>query len=69
MCDFGACLKKGAKMGAEAYKIGKVVAPVAGEVWKVADKKSYNQYGVPAKSGFKTGKDIGKSVGGWNTVD
>ena len=66
--DFGAGLSSAAKIGADAYKVGKQVAPVAGKLWEGADKESYNQYALPATDSFLSAKNAGKSVGGWNTL-
>ena len=40
--DFGAGVQTASKYGADAYKIGKTVAPAAGDAWKVVDSSSYD---------------------------
>ena len=37
MTSFGNGLQSAAKLGSEAYKVGKTVAPIAGTVWQAAD--------------------------------
>ena len=66
--DMGKGLEKASKIGGDAYKIGKKVAPVAGNMWQKADADSYNKYAVPGTKNFNDAKKMGKSVGGWNTV-
>jgi len=66
--DLGSGLEKASKIGSSAYKIGKKVAPVAGGMWEKVDSKSYDKYAVPATKGFVDVKNVGKSVGGWNTL-
>ena len=42
LSDFGEGLQTASKYGADAYKIGKTVAPAAGDAWKVVDNASYD---------------------------
>ena len=69
MSDFGSALSSGAKIGADAYKVSKQIAPVAGDAWKSVDKASYDKYAVPGTATFLDVKDTGKSMGGWGAVD
>ena len=67
--DFGAGVQTASKYGADAYKIGKTVAPVAGDAWKAVDNTSYDKYAVPATASFLDVKNQGKAAGGWNAVN
>ena len=71
--DFFESLGKGmqdaAKYGSQAYKIGKQVAPVAGDMMKYVAPEHYEKYAVPATKNFIAAKDLGKSMGGWKAVD
>ena len=71
--DFFERLGKGmqdaAKYGSQAYKIGKQVAPVAGEMMQHVAPEHYEKYAVPATKNFIAAKELGKSMGGWKAVD
>ena len=47
MDSLGGGISSVSKIGADAYKVGKQYAPIAGEVWKTADKGSFEKYGQP----------------------
>ena len=66
--DLGQGMESAAKYGSQAYKIGKTVAPYAGEAMQYAAPETYEKYAVPATEDFMKAKDIGKSMGGWNEV-
>jgi len=66
--DLGHGMESAAKYGSQAYKIGKTVAPYAGEAMQYAAPETYEKYAVPATEDFMKAKDIGKSMGGWNEV-
>ena len=68
MQDFGNGLQTASQYGSQAYKIGKTVAPYAGEAMQYAAPETYEKYAVPATEDFMKAKDIGKSMGGWNEV-
>ena len=69
MDSLGHGMESAAKYGSQAYKIGKTVAPYAGEAMQVVAPESYEKYAVPATADFMKAKEIGKSYGGWNAVD
>ena len=66
--DLGHGMESAAKYGSQAYKIGKTVAPYAGEAMQYAAPETYETYAVPATNDFMKAKEIGKSMGGWNEV-
>ena len=68
MEDFGNGLQTASQYGAQAYKIGKQVAPVAGQAMQYAAPETYQKYAVPAANNFMAAKDFGKSQGGWGAV-
>ena len=67
--NLGDGLESAAKYGSKAYKVGKTVAPHAGQALKIAAPEHYEKYAVPATEDFLKVKDLGKSKGGWNEVD
>ena len=67
--DFGNGLQTASKYGAQAYKVGKQVAPVAGDAMQYVAPETYKNYAIPVTNDFLAAKEFGKSKGGWGAVD